>query len=231
MWENFIKNLYDSLIADERWRFYLEGIKNTLLMSVLACMLGILLGLLIAVIKVSHTQTGRLKFPAILCDLYVTVIRGTPVTIQLLILYYVVITSAPASGAVYVAALAFGLNSAAYISEIVRAGIQSIERGQMEAGRSLGLSQRKTMVLIILPQALRNILPALFNEFITLIKETSVAGFISVNDVTRAGDLIRTRTFLSMPLFISAGIYLAMVIGLTMLQRRLERRLATGDKR
>lgn len=223
--------LFATLVFESRWRFYATGILNTLLMSAMACVLGIVLGLVIALIKVSHANGGGFKIPNSLANLYTTVVRGTPVLVQLLIIYYVVFEKASLKMAMPIAALAFGLNSAAYVSEIIRAGIQSIDRGQSEAGRSLGLNQKQTMRLIILPQAVKNILPALFNEFITLLKETSVAGWISVIDVTNAGDLIRTRTWGKAPLLVSAAIYLVMVIGLTTLQQRIERRLAASDHR
>jgi ABC-type amino acid transport system permease subunit len=146
-----------------------------------------------------------------------------------LILWYVVFPSAPANVAVLAAALAFGLNSGAYVSETIRAGIQSIPKGQVEAGRSLGLSQAQTMRLIVLPQAFKNILPALFNEFISLVKETSVAGWIAVTDITRAGDLVRTRVWTYTPLLVSAGIYLTIVLGLTRVQKYIEKRLSISD--
>lgn len=231
IWDSIVKSLDKTLIEGDRWRFYLEGVANTLLMTVIATAIGIVIGLLIAIVKVSHANGGRLRVLNWICNLYTTVIRGTPVLVQVLIIYYVVFASASFDMALYIASLAFGLNSGAYVSEIVRAGILSIDRGQTEAGRSLGLNQRQTMQLIVLPQAVKNILPAFFNEFIMLLKETSVAGWISVVDVTRAGDLIRTRVWTKTPLLVSAAIYLILVIGLTKVQQLIERRLAAGDRR
>ncbi|MGI6403642.1 MAG: amino acid ABC transporter permease [Oscillospiraceae bacterium] len=164
-------------------------------------------------------------------NLYTTVIRGTPVLVQLLILYYGVFKTVPKEYALLVAGLSFGINSGAYVCEIVRAGIQSVEKGQTEAGRSLGLSSRQTMQLVVLPQAIKNILPTLFNEFITLLKETSVAGYIALTDLTRAGDVVRSRVWNITPLIISGLIYLILVILLTKVQGVLERRLGASDRR
>ena len=224
-------SIYKTLIEDNRWKYYVTGIGNTLLMAAIACIIGIFIGLLIAVVKVTYLNSGKLKVLNWFANLYTTVVRGTPVLVQLLIIYYIIFASASLNMAVYIAALAFGLNSGAYVSEIVRAGILSVDRGQTEAGRSLGLNQKQTMRLIVLPQAIRNILPALFNEFISLLKETSVAGWISVIDVTRAGDMIRTRVWTYSPLLVSAAIYLALVLGLTKIQQMIERRMAAGDRR
>jgi His/Glu/Gln/Arg/opine family amino acid ABC transporter permease subunit len=221
--------LYQTLIYQDRWQYFLSGIGNTLLMTVIATILGVVIGMAVALIKVSHAQTGRFWLLDKLCTLYTTIIRGTPVLVQVLILWYVVFPSAPVEMAVLAAALAFGLNSGAYVSETIRAGIQSVPKGQLEAGRSLGLSQAQTMRLIVLPQALKNVLPALFNEFIVMVKETSVAGFISVVDITRAGDLVRTRVWTYTPLLVSAAIYLTIVLGLTRIQKYIERRMSISD--
>ena len=229
------RDLYKTLIADGRWKFYISGIGNTLLMTAIACVLGIVIGLIISVVKVAHTSSDKARLPLRalnwFCNLYTTVIRGTPVLVQLLIIFFIVFRSVPFTMAVYIASLAFGLNSGAYMSEVMRAGILSIDRGQTEAGRSLGLSNVQTMRLIILPQAIKNILPAMFNEFISLLKETSVAGWISVVDITRAGDLIRTRTGGMAPLLVSAAIYLVMVLGLTEVLKWIEGRLGKSDRR
>ncbi len=223
-------DIYATLIAEGRWFFYVEGLINTLIMTVFALVLGVVIGMVIAMVKTYHQSTGKLKLLNKLANLYTTVIRGTPVLVQLLIFYYVVFGKAPSSMKLVIASLAFGINSGAYVAEIVRAGIQSVNVGQTEAGRSLGLTQSQTMRLIVLPQALKNILPTLFNEFISLLKETSVAGYISLIDITRAGDLIRSRTFGFMPLFVSAAIYLVLVLGLTKIQQKLEKRMAASDK-
>lgn len=230
LFSGFIEAVYDTVMAQGRWRFYLQGVGNTLLMTVGASVIGIILGVVIASVKTHHQTTGRMRLLNWLCGLYTTVIRGTPVLVQLLIIYYMIFTSADSSMAPFIAAFAFGLNSGAYVSETIRAGIQSVDRGQTEAGRSLGLSQRQTMWLIVLPQAVKNILPALFNEMITLLKETSVAGWIQVVDITRAGDIVRSRLWSFSPLLVSAAIYLVLVIGLTKVQQYMERRLAASDR-
>lgn len=227
---SFLSSVYDTIIAQDRWRFYLQGIGNTLLMTVGASIIGIVLGVLIASVKTHHQLTGKLRILNWLCSVYTTIIRGTPVLVQLLIIYYVIFSSADNRMAPFIAAFAFGFNSGAYVSETIRAGIQSVDKGQTEAGRSLGLSQRQTMWLIVLPQAIKNILPALFNEMIALLKETSVAGWIQVVDITRAGDIVRSRLWSFSPLLVSAAIYLVLVIGLTKIQQYMERRLTAGDR-
>ncbi len=223
------KDFYTTVIADNRWQFYLTGIGNTITMTVLASLIGIILGLLIAIVKSYHKNTGKLRFFNWLCHLYTTIIRGTPVLVQLLIIYFIIFAKAPLTMALYIASLAFGLNSGAYVSETIRAGIASVDRGQTEAGRSLGLNGSQTMKLIVLPQAAKNILPALFNEMIMLLKETSVAGYISVLEITRAGDIIRSRNWTFSPLLVSAAIYLVLVMGLTKVQQYIERRMSASD--
>ncbi|MEM1483275.1 amino acid ABC transporter permease [Oscillospiraceae bacterium PP1C4] len=231
--EEFIKQnfhgIYISLIAEDRWKMFAEGLGRTLLIAACATLIGIAIGMVIAVIKVSAVNNRKLRPLEMLCNLYLTVIRGTPVVVQLLILYTAVFTSM--TNGTPVAIIGFGLNSGAYVAEIFRSGIMSINRGQTEAGRSLGLSSGMTMRLIVLPQAIKNILPALFNEFITLLKETSVAGMIAVRDLTKVADGIKGRTFEPAPLFIAGAIYLILVIGMTQVQQMLERRLAKGDRR
>lgn len=230
VFESLYNEFYKTLIAEGRWRFYVTGLGNTLVMTVLALLIGVLIGVLIAIVKTYHTQTGRLRVLNWVGNLYTTVIRGTPVLVQLLIFYFVIFVNAPANMKLLVASLSFGINSGAYVSEIIRAGIQSVDVGQTEAGRSLGLNQSQTMRLIVLPQAVKNILPTLFNEMIQLLKETSVAGYIAVIEITRAGDLIRSRTFGFMPLFVSAALYLVVVLGLTKVQQKIEKRLAASDR-
>lgn len=227
--EKFISAIYISVIEKDRWKMYLEGLGNTLFIALCATLIGIAIGMIIAIVKVSAVNNRKLRPLEMLCDLYLTVIRGTPVLVQLLILYTAVFSSL--TNGIPVAIIGFGINSGAYVAEIIRSGIMSINRGQSEAGRSLGLTGSMTMRLIVLPQAVKNILPALFNEFITLLKETSVAGMIAVRDLTKVADGIKGRTFSSAPLFIAAGIYLVLVIGMTAVQRRIERRLAKGDRR
>ncbi|MFV0400581.1 MAG: amino acid ABC transporter permease [Oscillospiraceae bacterium] len=223
----FWAKLYEAAIGDGNWKLYLGGIVNTLIITVLALVLGVLIGVFIALVKTQYRTTGRLKILNAICSLYTTVIRGTPVVVQLLIIYFMLFATAPAESKVLIAALSFGINSGAYVSEIIRAGIQSIDPGQTEAGRSLGLTHGQTMRLIVLPQAVRNILPALFNEMISLLKETSVAGFIGLTDITYAGDMVRSRTWTFHPFLVSAMIYLVIVISLTQVQKVMERRLAT----
>lgn len=226
----FTQKLYDTFVVDDRWQYLTNGLKITLIVTFFAAILGIVLGFLLAVIRSTHDKTGKLQILNALAKVYLTVIRGTPVLVQLMIIYFVIFASLNVSK-IFVAVLAFGLNSAAYVAEIVRSGIMSIDNGQFEAGASLGLNYRRTMLYIILPQALRNILPALANEFIVLLKETSVAGNIALNDLTKGGDIIRSATYEAfLPLIAVALIYLGMVMLLTKLVGLLERRLAKRDK-
>lgn len=221
----FCETLHLNFIAGDRWLYLVRGFGVTLEISALAVLIGVLIGFVVAVIRATHELQGGLSVANALCKLYLTVIRGTPVVVQLLIIYFVIFGSLNVSK-VFVAVVAFGFNSGAYVSEIVRAGIHSIEKGQMEAGRSLGLSYLQTMRCIILPQAFRNILPALGNEFIVLLKETSIAGYIALMDLTKAGDIIRSQTYTAfLPLLAVALIYLAVVSLLSFLLGRLERRL------
>ena len=228
---DFFEQFYDTFIVKSRWTWLLQGLGNTLIITIAAVVLGIALGFFIAIIRTTHDKTGKLIVPNILCRVYLTVIRGTPVIVQLLIIYFVIFASVPINK-LFVAILAFGLNSAAYVAEIVRSGIMSIDNGQFEAGASLGFSYRRTMMLIVLPQAFKNVLPALANEFIVLLKETSVAGYIAINDLTKGGDQIRSDTYNAfLPLLAVAAIYLVIVMFLTYLVSRLERRLAKNDRR
>ncbi len=228
---DFFEQFYDTFIVKSRWTWLLQGLGNTMIITIAAVVLGIALGFFIAIIRTTHDKTGKLIVPNILCRVYLTVIRGTPVIVQLLIIYFVIFASVPINK-LFVAILAFGLNSAAYVAEIVRSGIMSIDNGQFEAGASLGFSYRRTMMLIVLPQAFKNVLPALANEFIVLLKETSVAGYIAINDLTKGGDQIRSDTYNAfLPLLAVAAIYLVIVMFLTYLVSRLERRLAKNDRR
>ena len=223
---------YDALIPHHRYLAYLNGIKVTLLISLLAILLGVAIGILVALVKVStvNTKQRSMKIIRWFCNLYITIIRGTPLMVQLLIIYNLVFTSRN-TNAILVGAVCFGINSGAYVAEIIRAGIGSIDRGQMEAGRSLGLNHLQTMKLIIMPQAIKNILPALGNEFIVLIKETSVAGVIAVTDLLQAARYIGSRTWdILPPLIIAAICYLLMVMVLSKLLAVFERRLARGDR-
>ena len=226
----FIEKFKFNFIEGSRYEFILTGLKNTLLITLFAVIIGIVLGFMIAIVRSTYDRTGKMKFLNAVCKAYITVIRGTPAMIQLLIMYYVIfVTYDP--GILITAIIAFGLNSAAYVAEIVRSGIMSIDEGQFEAGRSLGLNYRQTMILIILPQAFKNVLPALANEFIVLMKETSISGYIGLTDLTRGGDIIRSQTYEAfLPLFAVAAIYLALVMFFTYLVGKLERRLRNSER-
>ena len=230
MWENFVDTFYLNFIAEERWKYLTGGLQNTLIITFFACLLGIVLGFLVSMIRVTYERTGKMKLPNAICTLYLTVIRGTPVVLQLLIIYFVVFGSVRIDK-ILVAVLAFGINSGAYVAEIFRSGIMAVEQGQMEAGRSLGFNYRQTMWYIIMPQALKNVLPALCNEFIALLKETSVSGYLAIQDLTKGGDIIRSQTWSAyMPLLAVAAIYLAIVLIFTRLTKILERRLRQSER-
>lgn len=232
MFDGLVEQFTKTFITDNRWELFLQGLGTTLVITLFATLLGVIIGLLIAIVKVSHAQTGKLKILNAICSAYTAVIRGTPVVVQLMIMYYVILVAIPDDFILITAILSFGINSGAYVSEIIRGGIQSIDRGQMEAGRSLGLTQAQTMKSIILPQAIKNILPALGNEFIALLKETSIVGYIPVVDLTRASDLVRSRTFEAFfPLISVAAIYFILVMGISRLIKIAERRLAKSDRR
>lgn len=227
--DNLYQSFYNALIPDRRYMAYLNGLKVTVLISLLAILLGIAIGVLVAVLKVTSINY-KMRWLTSICNVYINVIRGTPLMVQLLIIYNLIFTSRN-SNELVIGAVSFGINSGAYVAEIIRAGIESIDKGQMEAGRSLGLNYIQTMRLIILPQAVKNILPALGNEFIVLIKETSVAGVIAVTDLTKAAQYIGSRTWdILPPLIIAAICYLIMVMGLSKLLSIFERRLARGDR-
>lgn len=234
-WLDFQKQFVQSFITGDRWLLYIKGLGVTLMLTVLALILGIILGVFVAVIRSAHDQqkAGRknslLGFLNFLCKVYVTVIRGTPMMVQLLIMYFVIFANT--RNMVGVAALAFGINSGAYVSEIIRGGIMAVDAGQMEAGRSLGFGYAATMRLIIIPQAVKIILPALGNELITLLKETSIVTVIGLRDLTKAAMLIVGKTYLAfMPLIAIALIYLIIVMILTWLVGKLERRLRTSER-
>ena len=222
---SFISNF----IEDNRWRYITDGLKITLLVTVFAVLIGVVLGFLIAIVRTTHDKTGKLKILNAICKVYLTVIRGTPVVVQLMIIYFIIFGSVDISK-VLVAIIAFGINSGAYVAEIFRSGIMSIDNGQFEAGRSLGFNYAQTMMYSIMPQAFKNVLPTLCNEFISLLKETSVSGYIALQDLTKGGDIIRSRTYDAfMPLIAVALIYLAMVMIFTKLVSLLERRLRNSD--
>lgn len=226
----FAEEFSVNFLENNRWKFIVNGLGNTLMITFFAVLIGIFLGFLIAIVRSSHDKSGNFKFLNLICKAYLTVIRGTPVMVQLLIVYYVIFATYD-PGKMVTAILAFGLNSAAYVAEIVRSGIMSIDQGQFEAGRSLGFNFRQTMIYIILPQAFKNVLPALANEFIVLMKETSISGYIGLIDLTRGGDIIRSQTYSAlMPLLAVAAIYLVLVCFLTSLVGKLERRLRSSER-
>lgn len=225
MVNKIINSFYESIICDGRYKFIFEGLLNTLIIAFFAVVLGFVIGILIAIVRHHHDTNGKLKILNRLCVWYVNIIRGTPVLLQLMIIYYVIFKSVDIS-IIIVGVLAFGFNSGAYVSEIIRAGINSIDEGQMEAGLSLGLKYNMVMRYIIMPQAIRNILPALGNEFITLIKETSAGAYIGIMELTKASDIIASRTYdYFFPLIIIALIYLVITLGLTKLVNRMEVKL------
>ena len=224
----WLEKLNETFIESGGYRYIIEGFQNTILITLGALVIGVIIGSLIAIIKYFAEESPRLKPLAVLCDVYTTVIRGVPITVLLLIFYFVIMVSA---AELTVAILAFGINSGAYMAELIRSGIQSVDKGQMEAGRSLGLSKVQTMVKIIFPQAIRYILPAIGNEMIALLKETSVAGYVAVRDVTKAGDLIRNNTYDSVnPLLTVALTYLGLVVLMTAVLNYVEKRLHKSDR-
>ena len=220
---NLSEEFYQSIIEQDRYKFILEGLGRTVIIAIFAVVIGVVLGVLLALIRNYHEETGKGKFLNKLAELYVTIIRGTPAVLQLMIIYYIKTVDI---NPVLVGIIAFGINSGAYVSEIIRSGINSIDKGQKEAASSLGLTYRETMKSIILPQAIRNVLPALGNEFITLLKETSVAGYIGIVDLVKAADIIASGTYnYFFPLIIIAIIYLILTIGLSKLLTIFEKKV------
>ena len=216
---------YKTVIYDDRYKYILEGLFNTIIIAFFAVIIGVIIGTIVALIRNNYDQNQKFKLLNHLCKLYVDIIRGTPVILQLMIIYYVIFKSVNIN-IIIVSIIAFGINSGAYVSEIIRAGINSIPKGQSEAGYSLGLKYAQIMQHIVLPQAIKNVLPALGNEFITLLKETSVGAYIGVVELTKASDIIASRTYdYFFPLLIIAIIYLTMTIGLSKLITKLERKL------
>ncbi|MBR4770880.1 MAG: amino acid ABC transporter permease [Clostridia bacterium] len=226
---SWFAKLHETFIATGHYKLILNGFKNTIIITLGALLIGVVIGSVIAVAKYFSEGVPSLKVVDVICDFYVTVIRGIPVVVLLLIFYFIVLTGVEG---VPVAILTFGINSGAYMAEVVRSGINAVDKGQMEAGRSLGLSKMQAMRKIVFPQAIRNILPAIGNEMIALLKETSVAGYVAVVDLTRAGNLVRNNTFDAInPLMLVALVYLILVVGLTRLLKVFERKLARSDKR
>ena len=235
LWANFQK----CFLNDSMWMMYLKGLRNTILISIGACLLGLFIGIVVTCVRVAPKNNPIIKVLDKICSIYVTIIRGTPVVLQLFICYFVLfigirsdrLFGIPETEGVIVAIVAFGFNSGAYMSEILRGGINAVDKGQMEAGRSLGLSWIQTFIRIILPQSLKSAIPTMFNEFITLIKETSVAGYVGILDLTKIQTYITTQTMeLFTPLILIAIIYLIIVLALEQAQKRIEKRL-TKDGR
>ena len=223
-WEDLKERFHTDFLKNDRYQYIFDGLKNTLIITAIALIIGMVLGAVLAMVRSIHDQTGKLRIANAISRVYITVIRGTPVMVQLLLIYYVVF--ATSDQGILIASVAFGLNSAAYVAEVIRSGITAVPKGQMEACRSLGMTNSMSMSTVILPQSIRNILPALGNEGITLLKETSVAGYIGIMDLTRGADIIRGQTYDALlPIIVAALIYLAIVLVLTYLIRRMERRL------
>ena len=239
MFESLKKGFIKTFVTDNRYKVFLEGFRNTLVITIVAALIGIAIGVIVSLVhsiadnaRDKHLNTTGAKVIKALdkfCSAYVAVMRGTPLAIQLMIMTFIIMSGFP--NKVLVCCIAFGVNSGAYVSEVIRGGIASVDFGQTEAGRSLGLSQIGTLRLIVLPQAVKNILPALCNEAIAVLKETSICGLVSVVDLTRAGDLVRSRTMSPYFTLISVAIvYFVLVFGLSKAVGRLERRLAQSDR-
>lgn len=225
-WESFCDTFVKCFIAEDRYRLLLDGITVTIQVSILAVLLGVLIGMLVALCNLSKN-----KILNIIGGIYTDIIRGTPAVTQLMIIYFVVFATVHWPKWI-IAAIAFGINSGAYVSEIIRAGILSIDKGQTEAGRSLGLNAFQTMTRIVIPQAVKNIFPALCNEFIVLIKETAIVGYVGLMDIQKAGDFIKSATFKAfMPLFGTAVIYYILIKLLTLGLKKIEKRLRASDVR
>lgn len=224
------KKFIMAFITEDRWKQYLAGLGVTLEISLFAAILGLCIGTLLAFMKLSVQKNGKKTIWNILANIYIDVIRGTPAVLQLMIMY--VIIMADSRNGILVAILSFGINSGAYVAEIVRAGILAVDKGQTEAGRSLGLSNVQTMIYIVLPQAVKNVLPPIGNEFIVLMKETAIVGYVALTDLTRAANQVSSRTYEAfMPLIGSAVIYFVIIKILTLLLAKLERRLRKSDNR
>ncbi len=238
--EDFSAEFRLNFLDGSKWKWLLDGLGNTLIITFFAVLIGIAVGVVIAVIRSTYDKNketlkkrGGIGYVVLwilnaLCNVYLTVIRGTPVVVQLLIMYFIIFASS--TNGTMIAVIAFGINSGAYVAEIFRGGIMSVDNGQFEAGRSLGFNYIQTMIYIVIPQMFKIVLPTLCNEFIVLLKETSVAGYVGIADLTKAGDLIRGRTFSAfMPLIAVALIYLVIVLLFTQLVRILERRLRRSE--
>ena len=223
--------MFDSFynaLKGERWTWYFDGLGKTMLISLGAILIGCFLGVIVSLIKYTNKKYGKLKVASYICDGYLAIFRGTPVYVQLLIMYLIVLISVPS---MWVAVLTFGINSGAYVAEIIRGGLESVDDGQLEAGNSLGLSNFQVLINIVLPQAVRRALPPFCNEFIALIKETSIVGTIGLMDLTKVAAIITAKTYEPFaPYLLIAIMYLAVVLVLTYLLKLLERRLARSDR-
>ncbi len=227
---NIYKRFSKSFLEQNRWKMYFEGLGNTLIIALIATLIGITIGVALAMVKYINKRTGKLNILNKLASIYITIIRGTPVVLQLMILYFIVFSGF--DNGIVIGAITFGLNSGAYVAEIARAGFESVDDGQMEAGRSLGMSTAQTMWHIIIPQAIRNCLPPLFNEFITLVKETAIVGYVGIMDLGKIPGLIQSRTFdYLFPLLIAAVLYLIVVMILTKILHIIEKRFSKSDRR
>ena len=240
MWESLKMGFYQTFILEDNYQYFVKGLGTTLTVTIFALIIGVIIGVLVAIIRSAHDQQPERKKGLLLkilngiCKVYLTVIRGTPMMVQLLIMWFVVWASARStdSNMMKCAILAFGINSGAYVAEIFRSGIMSIDKGQMEAGRSVGLTYAATMRYIIIPQAFKNVLPALGNELITLVKETSVVTVIGLRDLTKGAMIVQSKTYQALiPYFAIAAIYLVIVMFLTWVMGKLERRLRQSDLR
>ncbi len=222
-------DFYKTVIFDERYKLILEGLKNTILIAIGAVIVGILLGSIISIVKYTNKERGKFKLLSKIFDIYVNIIRGTPSVLQLMIMYYVIFKTSNIDS-VIVGIIAFGINSSAYVAEILRSGFDSIDDGQVEAGLSLGLNFRQVLKYIIIPQAIKVSLPSMGNEFVTLIKETAIAGYIGIEDLTKASDIIASRTYdYFFPLVLVALIYLFLTSVISKLLKKMERKLNVND--
>ncbi len=227
--QKWTDTLYNTFIEADRYKVMIDGLGKTLIITIGALIVGVIIGTIVAIAKVAAANNRKLKALDFVCNVYLTVIRGTPVVVQLLISFFIIFTSA--KDGTWVAVITFGINSGAYVAETIRSGIMAIDPGQTEAGRSLGLSGAQTMISIILPQAFKNILPAIGNEMIALLKETSVAGYVAVVELTKAGNQIKNTTYDHInPILLVAIVYLVMVVALTKLLGVLERRLRNSER-
>ena len=230
MFQSFADEFYRNFIFEQRWRYLSNGLLLTLEITFFAVLLGVLLGFSVALVREAHRSTGKFRLLSTIGGIYLTVIRGTPVVVQLMLIYFGIFASVRIPP-ILVAIIAFGINSGAYQAEIFRSGIEAVPRGQFEAGRSLGFSYRQTMRRIVMPQAIKNVIPTLANEFIVLLKETSVAGYVALNDLTKGGDIIRSRTYSPyLPMLAVALIYLCLVMIFSAGVKYLERSLKTGER-